>query len=60
MTERKRLKKELAWLVQVRTQLPMLIDCSEIYGDRFYQQSDIDAIDVKIALIKSEIANLIN
>jgi hypothetical protein len=36
MTELKELKKELVKLKQFKRDLPLMIDCSEVYGDGYY------------------------
>ena len=41
MTERKQLKKKLSKLKHFKANLPMLIDCSNVYGDDYYSKDVI-------------------
>lgn len=58
MTERKRLKKELAKLKLVRNGLPMLMDCSIVYGDGFYSADFLSKINAQIEEIETKIAEI--
>jgi len=42
MTELKRLRKELARVKAYLNALPRLIDCSKVYGDSHYAESDLE------------------
>jgi hypothetical protein len=58
MTERKQLKKRLAKLKRYKANLPRLIDCSNVYGDGYYTERDLEEVEKQIAeqskLIKSK------
>ena len=58
MTELKKLKKELARYRVHLFNLPILIDCSKVYGDLTYTQKDIDYVKSKIASIEKQIEHL--
>ena len=60
MTIRKQLKKKLSLLKASRRNLPMLIDCSMVYGDNSYTVDDLILTDNKIALLESQISELTN
>jgi hypothetical protein len=58
MTERKKLKKELARLKRYRSNLPRLISCSLVYGDKTYTNEDLIMIDRFIEGLKRKINTL--
>lgn len=58
MTERRRLKNELAKLKARRTQLSTLVDCSWINGDNYYTVDDLIIVDSKISLRETRIAQI--
>ena len=58
MSPRKVIKKQLARLKHYRSALPRLIDCSEVYGDGYYTQKDLDAVNEEIQKLEKEIENL--
>ena len=60
MTIRKQLKKQLSLLKAQRKNLPMLIDCSNVYGDSTYSVDTLIAVDNEIALIEKQIQEIDN
>lgn len=58
MTVRKKLKKELSLLKYQRRLLPLLIDCSSVYGDEYYLEDDYKLIDAQIAKVEQLIADI--
>lgn len=55
MTERKQLKKKLAKLKHYKSNLPRLIDCSNVYGDGYYTVSDLSDVDKQIHEVEKQI-----
>jgi hypothetical protein len=53
--QRKLLKKELHRLKSFRSQLPVLIDCSDIYGDLSWTKEDVIETDTQIEEIEDKI-----
>lgn len=58
MTERKQLKKQLSKLKYYQRSLPRLIDCSNAYGDNYYNESDTDSIDKQIKEVEYRILEI--
>lgn len=58
MNERKKLKKKLAELKHLKNQLPIFIDCSEVYGDNTYTEKDLVYLNDQIRVIEMQIQNL--
>lgn len=58
MTERRKLKKELAQLKRSRRMLPHLIDCCEVYGDNSFDKDDYSRIDKQITDLELRIEQL--
>ena len=58
MTERKRLKNELRKLQYYKKSLPRLIDCSEVYGDFYYDEKDLKIVDKEIELLTLKIKEI--
>lgn len=58
MTELRKLKKELSRLKSVRKILPILLECSELYGDCFYNESDIKRIDKEIEEVTLKLSEI--
>lgn len=58
MSERRELKKKLAKWKHYRSNLPRLIDCSQMYGDNTYTQADIKDADKVISGLEKQIADL--
>ncbi len=57
MSERKKLKQELSKLKYQKKQLYILIDCSEVYGDLYYNEKHMIALDKEISSIESKLLN---
>lgn len=55
MSERKLLKKKLRRLKQARSQLPILIDCSEVYGDNYFTTKTLDDINKDIEYLEKQL-----
>lgn len=62
MTERKKLKKQLSKLKAFKSHLPILIDCSNVYGDNYYTKDDFEDVNNQIKDIEDKISaiDLIN
>jgi hypothetical protein len=60
MTIRRQLKKKLSLLKASRRNLPMLIDCSMVYGDNSYTVDDLILVDNNIALLEKQIREIDN
>lgn len=58
MTERKMLKKKLSKLKHFKSNLPRLIDCSDVYGDGFYSKVDLIDVDKQIEGVERQIADI--
>ena len=58
MTERKQLKKKLAKLKHYKSNLPRLIDCSNVYGDDYYSKDDLSDVDKQIEEVEKQIAEI--
>ena len=58
MTERKLLKKKLAKLKQFKNSLPILIDCSEVYGDDYYNKLALERTNKEISEIEEKLKTL--
>lgn len=55
MTEHKLLKKELSKLRRYHSILPRLIDCSNVYGDKFYTINDLHRVENEINKLKAKL-----
>jgi len=58
MTERKKLKKELSRLKAKKKILPMLIDCSQVYGDNYFNKNYELILDSEIASLIEKIKKI--
>lgn len=58
MTERRKLKSELSKLKHLKSSLPRLIDCSNVYGDGYFTSADIDDCERKILEIEAKIKQI--
>lgn len=58
MTERRKLKKELSKLKSYRKCLPRLIDCSNVYGDDYFNNEQYVMVDKDIKKIEDKIIEI--
>ena len=58
MTERKQLKNKLSKLKHYKSNLPRLIDCSNVYGDNFYTNEDLKDVDKQIVELEKQIKEI--
>lgn len=58
MTERKRLKLEISKLKSIKKSLPRLIDCSEAYGDNYFNDDTLKKVDEEIDKIEEKIRQI--
>lgn len=38
--------------------MPRLIDCSNVYGDEFYKQSDLDKMNDELSVLEQKLLRL--
>ena len=55
METRKQMKKRLAEAKAYKATLPILIDCSQVYGDGMFTQDDYERVDKEIAELKEKL-----
>lgn len=58
MTERKKLKKQLSILKYNKRMLPLLIDCSDVYGDNYYNENMNVKLDKQILNLEKRIEEI--
>lgn len=58
MTERRKLKKELSKLKSFKNSLPRLMDCSEVYGDNYFNEDILKRVEDEIKIIEEKIARI--
>lgn len=58
MSKLRELKKKLTKLKQYKSNLPALIDLSEVYGDGYYTKEDLSDVENMINEVEKEIETL--
>jgi hypothetical protein len=58
MTERRQLKNKLSKLKHYKSNLPRLINCSNVYGDDYYSKDDLSDVDKQIEEVERQITEL--